>query len=550
MIFNKNYPAFFLYQIIMKNFYLLLMLFTATLFSAQWNTNVLENMPVSPVKAEVNYTATTSDGKTYVVFWEKGDGFYYRLRVQLLTSTGEKLFGEEGMLVNDTAVMSSFIQTMDIALDSQDNLYLTFVGTSNGIGYVNKISPSGENLWGSQGVQIETNSVTQVKLLNLDSNVVVAYIKTGKGYLKGFEGESGNELWAEPIFLNSPQTGLNYTSVSEMGAFADGSFIVTYIARDLAYNMRGAVFAQRFLADGSPVWSEPLKVTSVAGATFNRRYNVFADADNFYIGFTLYVSTLGKNVYYTQKIGKDGTLPWGLDGKKFSTEVYDQSEIRLVEKDNKIWALGNYKNTTLAGIYLQQYDKESGEATYDTPKMIYNVTGDKTLLNVTDLKVFASGHLGFVTQNKISPSVALIYTLVILDEEGDIYHEFEMTAETKKTWPTLSVFNQQAILVWQDGRDATKSQIYAQNYILDTESLQTSNSPIGLFQVYPNPVISEINIKTNENIKTSAVYDLSGKMVLTSKVKTIDVRTLKPGVYILKTTFENGKSATSKLIKK
>lgn len=54
------------------------------------------------------------------------------------------------------------------------------------------------------------------------------------------------------------------------------------------------------------------------------------------------------------------------------------------------------------------------------------------------------------------------------------------------------------------------------------------------FTIYPNPSSERINIDFKGNIDLVEIYDLSGKMVLSSKSKEIDVSDLKPGTYFLK----------------
>jgi len=60
--------------------------------------------------------------------------------------------------------------------------------------------------------------------------------------------------------------------------------------------------------------------------------------------------------------------------------------------------------------------------------------------------------------------------------------------------------------------------------------------------VYPNPVNNGLlNIQTTDNsVKNVVVYDLLGKQVLsTSTSNTVNVSSLKPGVYTMKITEED-----------
>lgn len=67
--------------------------------------------------------------------------------------------------------------------------------------------------------------------------------------------------------------------------------------------------------------------------------------------------------------------------------------------------------------------------------------------------------------------------------------------------------------------------------------------------IYPNPTKGEINIQTEKKIKSSTVLDLSGRVVLRADSQKIDVSSLSKGVYVLNVQFEDGTSASEKVIK-
>ena len=83
-------------------------------------------------------------------------------------------------------------------------------------------------------------------------------------------------------------------------------------------------------------------------------------------------------------------------------------------------------------------------------------------------------------------------------------------------------------------------------------SLSIADNGIDTSSIYPNPVKSKlyINIASNENTIVE-IYDILGKKVLKTQINSsdsINVQTLKSGVYILKLT-QNNSSVSKKLIK-
>ncbi len=71
------------------------------------------------------------------------------------------------------------------------------------------------------------------------------------------------------------------------------------------------------------------------------------------------------------------------------------------------------------------------------------------------------------------------------------------------------------------------------------------------FAIYPNPVIDELTITTNETIESVQVLDLVGKTVISTSVVngSVNVSSLKSGIYVVKVNSSNG-AATSKFVKK
>jgi len=89
-------------------------------------------------------------------------------------------------------------------------------------------------------------------------------------------------------------------------------------------------------------------------------------------------------------------------------------------------------------------------------------------------------------------------------------------------------------------------------YLLGNSPLLVTEATVKILDatIYPNPVSSILNIKYNGNILTQ-IYDTSGKKILSSDSKSIDVTQLTPGVYNVKISDQKkGTSQTSKLIKK
>lgn len=67
---------------------------------------------------------------------------------------------------------------------------------------------------------------------------------------------------------------------------------------------------------------------------------------------------------------------------------------------------------------------------------------------------------------------------------------------------------------------------------------------------YPNPVSNTINVKSNTNIDRLELYSLNGTRLATSRGNTMNVKSIKKGMYILKAISGNTTIKESKIIKK
>lgn len=91
--------------------------------------------------------------------------------------------------------------------------------------------------------------------------------------------------------------------------------------------------------------------------------------------------------------------------------------------------------------------------------------------------------------------------------------------------------------------------------VVEGSTLAINSFNNGVFSVYPNPAKNILTIQLqdilNVTLKSALVYDLTGKVVLTTKDVTqpINVERLATGTYILSISDTAGKSYAQKFIK-
>ena len=88
---------------------------------------------------------------------------------------------------------------------------------------------------------------------------------------------------------------------------------------------------------------------------------------------------------------------------------------------------------------------------------------------------------------------------------------------------------------------------YVPHIVYDVSLLDNAQFTEQVFSVYPNPTQSILNIDTEQEFSAS-LYDLSGNLLLTSTLKTLDLSSLSSGIYILN-IISDDRRYTRKIVK-
>ncbi|HSP88913.1 MAG TPA: T9SS type A sorting domain-containing protein [Ignavibacteriaceae bacterium] len=218
-------------------------LFTKTFFLSivllsnifpQWSSDPSQNLMICDLTGEqaLSKIVSTSDGGCYISWFDTRSG-NYQVYLQRLDVLGNKLWATDGLLISDNP-QNTFIVDYDLNVDDDDNALLAFTDIRNGGNlnpYAYKISPNGNFLWGSDGIELNPTADFQAnpKILETsDGNVVVAWIVSSSPSKIGLQKISpdGNKLWGTlPVFISSATEGFNYPSIVKSD---NGSAIVIH----------------------------------------------------------------------------------------------------------------------------------------------------------------------------------------------------------------------------------------------------------------------------------------------------------------------------------
>lgn len=177
--------------------------------------------------------------------------------MQRLNADGVKLWGSQGLLISNNPQSTSLVD-YDLTCDAANNAIVAFTDMRSGDldVFAYKISPSGEFLWGANGVTLSSETGYEANptvAATSDGNVVVAWIyavNPYKIYLQKI-GPTGAKLWgATPISYGSTTEGYNNPVVVPSD---NGSVIVSHKVTTGNFPAQTVkLAAQKFNSVGAP----------------------------------------------------------------------------------------------------------------------------------------------------------------------------------------------------------------------------------------------------------------------------------------------------------
>lgn len=523
----------------------------AFIATAQWTTDTDVNTLVVDAEAGDMQAIGTSDGKTYVVFWESVPApTYYELRLQVLDANGNQTLGSNGMLVSDQISMSSYTVIWKIFTDGEDNIYIGATGTGGGDpAYVFKLDSQGNHLWGTSGVNVGNGNVVTVLPME-DGGAVVSWMGDAGGLMQRFD-ENGAAVWPNDISIVQ---GSSATVPANLFELSDGNYIVVF--HSILFGINSNLYAQRYDGDGNAVWPQPTQVASGLTA-FNRSYTGLQDEDVVYMGY--FLADNNRFDSYLQRINSDGSLPWGINGADFAVGQADlemETEIAFEPGTQYVWSIVTYadSNQNFKGEYVQKFDKASGEGLLTVnAKSIYPIGSEKIHAGSLMLR---DGSPLFLMQDGLDTGASPI-TLhaVYLDENGDfVWPEETYPVATFQANKGRIQFtregNNQNVAVFIENK-GEGDRIYAQNILFETVGIEDVSQIVLRFA---NPVADELNITSNTPIQTISIFNSLGQEIFHSKymgesnVKE-NTRNWTQGVYFMNISTDQGLKKGLKFIK-
>ncbi len=261
--------------------------------------------------------------------------------------------------------------------------------------------------------------------------------------------------------------------------------------------------------------------------TSSSRINNVSDDGKIFVGWQDNITGLREGCYWEngeQVIIKD-------------QNGYSVNEIGYISGNGK-WMLGS------SGYYASKWSKETGLIKIEDPNagMYYRGSATSSNYNGSVIIGYYRNWPGGATMGQ-----GFIWT------EKDGYQNLNDYVKSLGI-DNLGVTFSLPLGISRDGKHIVgvgRTDTASVSFLIDLpkDDLFTNESNKVSFDIFPNPTTETINIQTKGKLTSSILYDMNGKLILKSSEKSINVKHLPKGIYILRTVID-GKESTKKIIKK
>lgn len=300
--------------------------------AAQWASDTTLNTPVCvrPGDQTVNKAAATGDGGTWIG-WFDHRGSNYDVYVQLLDRDGNALLAPDGLLVSDHPQDTSLVD-WDLISDSSGNCVLTFTDLRAG-GDLDvqayRISPSGQFLWGPDGVTLSSNGDFEVNPVAAELSdgsfvFVWARLPSGTGSIRAqvLDDAGTPRFAAGDIALATGTTSGELPAFAEVVASDHGSFIVEWVRSIATFMSPRHLRTQKYDGNGNARWNGGSPVVVYDALSVPIAYQPVLQSDG--AGGAVYAwhsSPVSLFDSFVQRVDATGAEVFAHNGVQVSTEA-------------------------------------------------------------------------------------------------------------------------------------------------------------------------------------------------------------------------------------
>ena len=498
----------------MKKYTLLLLLMSAlTIFvNAQWNDNPQINTIVNNLNGSqaVPHIAYDDAGNFYVGFYSNNAG-NYDIRLQYYTFDGTAQWDASGLLVSNHP-QNSWITDWDLTTDNTGNCVLAFndVRDGNVNVYAYSISPSGEFLWGADGIALTNDPqdeyVPSISVTS-DNNVIVAWSRPSSPFAKVIMQkitQEGNLSWGNGG--KEYQSGdFNYTGARVLGVEGDNYIMAFYKETGNFPALTRHIYVQKFNGSGSALWFGDVLASNSNGISPYNNFTIASDnAYGIIIAWTDDRNSDNSINAAVQRVLLDGSILWPDNGSEVSTEYNFSHQNPVIMGVNNAddvmvtWSKksANQNQTSIAG---QKFSSTGSPLWTNGGKTFIPMSSN--IAGTNGGAVFQGDNSLFVYEEYVSGVSYSNVKAFAVDKSGNFIWTPTITLmagrTTSKVHLVLSgLMNEQLIAVWEEA----ETDIYMQNIYTD--------GSMGTATVSSDATLSDLTVngETIEGFDSSVIY--------------------------------------------
>ena len=302
---------------------------------AQWSSDPSQNLALSntPGADQVQPKVLPLPNNSWYVSWFNANPndpppIGYDVYYQMLDPNGYEQFPHDGIQVAKLTLSST--EDYGLAIDSSGNALLAFLDDrkdpNNPQVTAAKMSPSGQALWGPNGVALtfDPNFHAAPKIAaTSDGYIVVAWTTNSAVILQKLDANGRPQWVGKTAFdygVTLQESGYNY-SLADLHAADNGSVIVSWV-RNKGFGSNNYLYANKISAGGQLLWgSGHVKVYDGGSLQFGEFPYFVPDGSGGGV-FSWYTSSPSLQVF-AQHILSDGTEAFGHNGSVGSTNQFN-----------------------------------------------------------------------------------------------------------------------------------------------------------------------------------------------------------------------------------
>jgi len=408
--------------------------------------------------------------------------------------------------------------------------------------YGQRLSNTGELLWGDDGIEISPYTRQQTKpLITTDGEGggIVAWSEVTPLYDNRVSAarvdQNGNTLWSIVVADTPPNPGPYDDIVECIIADGEGGAFICYQVQ-IPYNYN--LYVRRVDGDGNLVWGDDFDVIlcdenfiqkETVGINVGSEGAVFAWQDARVTG--------EESDIYAQRVQLDGNIAWDEDGKLINGVTGDQASPQIASDGagHLFITWEDFSTGVNLDLYIQKIDMD-GNLLYDTnglpvcdadgeqksPWIVSDGAGGDYIFWEDYRYGSASEIVGIhlTGDGNVSPETLPGWSDTWVENGNIVCDAFHNQLRPK----AISDYVEGAFVVWEDKRSSGKDEVinlYAQRIngaVVGVEDDPVADLPVDfvLHQPYPNPfnpsVTITYDIERPSQIRLS-VFDLQGRQV-------------------------------------